>query len=136
MSGEDRIVVPGVSLSDLPRDRDQLWDYADEFVGTHGTSMDTLGRERVWSLIVAAVNPAWVVGLSQRARMQQSTLDDPAPLPQRPRPGDQVRIRSLGELVGPFTVADMTGRTEEHLVLDGPSGLFEHYWDPYNTYPG
>lgn len=64
-----------------------------------------------------------------------STRPDPASLPQRPQPGDRVRYRSAGKLTGPFTVTDHHGRTDEHLVLSGPSGLFEHYWDPYNTYP-
>ena len=40
-----------------------------------------------------------------------------------------------GYISEPFTVTNHQGRTDEHLVLRGPCGLFEHYWDPYNTYP-
>ena len=59
----------------------------------------------------------------------------PAPLPSRPYPGQQIRLMFEGELSEPFTVTAHQGRTEEHLVLRGPCGLFEHYFDPYNTYP-
>lgn len=50
--------------------------------------------------------------------------------------GQAVEILIEGEWVGPFTVTTHTGRTADHLVLSGPSGLFEHYNDaPYNTRP-
>lgn len=51
-------------------------------------------------------------------------------------PGTQVQIMERGEWVGPFTVTDGKGRTPNHLVLRGRSGLFEHYNDaPHNTRP-
>lgn len=51
-------------------------------------------------------------------------------------PGTQVEMNVRGEWVGPFTVTAHEGRTPEHLVLQGPSGLFEHHNDaPYNTRP-
>lgn len=49
-------------------------------------------------------------------------------------PGTHVEINVRDEWVGPFTVTAQKGRTPEHLVLRGPSGLFEHHNDaPYNT---
>ena len=59
------------------------------------------------------------------------------PLSERAAPGDHVRIMVGGVLVGPYTVSDKPGRTPDHLVLRNPANgvLFEHYWDPYNTYP-
>ena len=49
--------------------------------------------------------------------------------------GDQVEILMAGEWVGPFEIVmGQPGRTPDHLILSGPSGLFEHYNDaPYNT---
>jgi len=53
-----------------------------------------------------------------------------------PQPGDFVRYLSHGKLDGPFLVTAMRGRTEDHLVLEGPAGLFEHYFDAgFNTFP-
>lgn len=47
--------------------------------------------------------------------------------------GDKVEILERGEWVGPFTVTAQVGRSADHLVLRGPSGLFEHYADaPFN----
>jgi len=47
--------------------------------------------------------------------------------------GDKVEILERGEWVGPFKVSDKAGRTPEHVVLEGPSGSFEHYADaPFN----
>lgn len=45
--------------------------------------------------------------------------------------GSQVEILERGEWVGPFMVTALTGRTSDHLVLSGPSGLFEQYNDVY-----
>ena len=59
----------------------------------------------------------------------------PAPLPSRPYPGQQIRLMFEGELSEPFTVTAHQGRTEEHLVLRGPCGLFEHYFDPLQHLP-
>lgn len=51
-------------------------------------------------------------------------------------PGAEVEILMNGAWVGPYTVTADKGRTPEHLVLRGPSGLFEHHNDaPYNTRP-
>ena len=48
--------------------------------------------------------------------------------------GTKVEILERGEWVGPFTVTSQVGRSADHLVLSGPSGLFEHYNDaPFNT---
>lgn len=51
--------------------------------------------------------------------------------------GTQVEILIHGAWVGPFTVAaGWEGRTADHLVLSGPSGLFELYNDaPFNVRP-
>jgi hypothetical protein len=49
-------------------------------------------------------------------------------------PGTKVEIMERGAWVGPFIVTAREGRTPDHLVLSGPSGLFEHYNDaPFNT---
>lgn len=47
--------------------------------------------------------------------------------------GDKVEILERGLWVGPFTVTPQKGRTDDHLVLRGGSGLFEHYADKFNT---
>lgn len=47
--------------------------------------------------------------------------------------GTQVMILERGEWVGPFTVTGRKGRTEDHIVLEGRHGPFEHYADEYNT---
>lgn len=48
-------------------------------------------------------------------------------------PGTKVEILLQGQWVGPFSVTDNVGRTPDHLVLSGPSGLFEQYNDyPFN----
>lgn len=50
--------------------------------------------------------------------------------------GQAVEILERGEWIGPFTVTAHKGRTADHLVLNGPSGLFEEYNDaPYNVRP-
>ena len=47
--------------------------------------------------------------------------------------GARVEILEGGQWVGPFTMTDQTGRTPDHVVLRGPSGLFELYSDaPFN----
>lgn len=155
MTGEaNPVVVAGVHLADLPTERDDLWDFADAWINAHGAAMDTWDREHAWAAIVSAINPDWVVGLTERRRLQNRDERDrilatlahhrahqaaqetwPAPLPSRPYPGQQIRLMFEGELSEPFTVTAHQGRTEEHLVLRGPCGLFEHYFDPYNTYP-
>lgn len=49
-------------------------------------------------------------------------------------PGTRVEILIRGTWTGPFTVTPHTARSADHLVLTGPSGMFEHYNDaPYNT---
>ena len=49
---------------------------------------------------------------------------------------ERVEILIEGKWVGPFTVTTRTGRTPDHIVLQGEHGLFEHYNDaPYNTRP-
>ena len=147
-------IVPGVQTADLPSHRDQLWDFADAWINTHGASMDTWGREEAWAAIVASVNRAWVVGLTERHRLQRHDSDQriraglaqrraeraaaaalPKPISTRPCPGQQIRLVFQGQLSEPFTVTNHQGRTDEHLVLRGPCGLFEHYWDEFNTYP-
>lgn len=51
-------------------------------------------------------------------------------------PYTQVEILMAGTWEGPFIVTALEGRTPEHLVLRGPSGLFEHHNDaPFNTRP-
>lgn len=151
---KDREIVPGVQMADLPSDRDQLWDFADAWINTHGAAMDTWDREAAWAAIVASVNRTWVVGLTERHRLQRqesaqrirealatqraeraATATLPRPLTTRPDPGQQIRLVLEGYLSEPFTVTNHQGRTDEHLVLRGPCGLFEHCWDPYNTYP-
>lgn len=140
----------GLHPSDLPTDRDELWAYADAWISQHGDTMDTWQREDAWTAIVAAVNPAWVVGLTQRRRLQRRTTTQrllaerraqrhdtttwPNPLPTRPQPGDQIRYPVLGHLSEPFTVTDLRPHRRPP-VLHGPSGPFEHCWDPYSTYP-
>jgi hypothetical protein len=49
--------------------------------------------------------------------------------------GSYVDIMERGLWVGPFkVVATEGGRTTDHLILEGPSGRFEHYNDaPFNT---
>jgi hypothetical protein len=50
--------------------------------------------------------------------------------------GTKVEILERGEWIGPFTVTEREGRTPDHLVLLGTSGLFEHYNDaPFNVRP-
>jgi hypothetical protein len=47
--------------------------------------------------------------------------------------GTKVEILERGAWVGPFVVTPHTARTADHLVLTGPSGLFEVYNDaPFN----
>jgi hypothetical protein len=51
-------------------------------------------------------------------------------------PGTKVEILERGEWVGPFIVTAEVGRSADHLVLRGPSGLFEQYNDaPFNVRP-
>lgn len=133
MNSANAEVVPGIRISDLPTERDALWDFADAWIAAHGAAMDTWDREQAWGRIVAAGNPDWVVGLSRRRRPY--VAEQQQPLASRPAPGVQIRIMQAGQLIGPFRVTGWAGRTDEHLVLRGPSGLFEHYWDPYNTWP-
>lgn len=59
----------------------------------------------------------------------------PEPIESKPPPGMRIRLVFEGHMSEPVTVTDHQGRSDEHLVLRGPCGLFEHYWDPYNTYP-
>jgi len=48
-------------------------------------------------------------------------------------PDDEVEILMGGQWVGPYTVTDGEGRSPEHLVLRGRSGVFEHHNDaPHN----
>lgn len=47
--------------------------------------------------------------------------------------GTRVQIMERGEWIGPFTVTNNSGRTEDHIVLTGRSGMFEHYADEFNT---
>lgn len=48
--------------------------------------------------------------------------------------GDKVEILIDGVWERTFIVTAKEGRSPDHLVLNGPSGLFEHYNDaPYNT---
>jgi hypothetical protein len=50
--------------------------------------------------------------------------------------GTKVEIMEQGKWIGPFTVTAHQGRTPEHLVLSGPSGLFEVHNDaPYGVRP-
>lgn len=51
------------------------------------------------------------------------------------REGLQVEILERGEWVGPFTVTSQKGRTPDHVVLRGQSGLFEHCADDFNIRP-
>lgn len=52
------------------------------------------------------------------------------------KPNDKVDILEHGTWIGPFTVTDKSGRTSDHIVLSGPSGMFEHYADaPFNVRP-
>lgn len=50
------------------------------------------------------------------------------------KPGDKVQLMELGEWQPAiYEVTFGKGRTDAHLVLRGPSGLFECYNDaPYN----
>ena len=51
-------------------------------------------------------------------------------------PGTKVDILEGGRWVGPFTITDKSGRSSDHLVLSGSSGMFEHYADaPFNIRP-
>jgi hypothetical protein len=149
----DQEVVPGVRVADLPSDRDQLWDFADTWINARGAAMDTWDRETAWAAIVAAVSPDWVVGLTERHRLQRrdsaqrihqanaerraerAAAGLPNPIESKPTPGQRIRLVFEGQMSEPFTVTGHQGRSDEHLVLSGPCGLFEHYWDPYNTYP-
>ena len=149
----DQEVVPGVRVADLPSDRDQLWDFADAWINARGASMDTWDRETAWAAIVAAVSPDWVVGLTERHRLQRRDSTQrirqalaerraeraaagwPKPIESKPTPGQRIRLVFEGQMSEPFTVTGHQGRSDEHLVLRGPCGLFEHYWDPYSTYP-
>ena len=49
--------------------------------------------------------------------------------------GDKVEILIAGEWDGPYTMTnEIDPYRPEHIVLNGPSGLFVHYNDaPYNT---
>lgn len=50
--------------------------------------------------------------------------------------GTKVEIMENGKWIGPFTVTAFEGRTPNHLVLKGPSGMFEIYNDaPFNVRP-
>lgn len=71
-------VVPGVTVADLPLQRDALWEFADEWINNNGSSMETVGREQAWRAMVATVNPSWVVGLTERYRLQAQARGDPA----------------------------------------------------------
>ena len=52
------------------------------------------------------------------------------------KPRMTVEILESGKWVGPFFVTAFEGRTKDHLVLRGPSGLFELYNDaPFNVRP-
>lgn len=52
------------------------------------------------------------------------------------KPRMQVEILESGKWVGPFTVTALAGRTPDHLVLNGPSGMFEIHNDaPFNIRP-
>lgn len=68
----ERSLMPGPALNDLPTDRDDLWVYADQWISDNAAHLDTAVRDWVWSAIVAAVNPAWVVGYSERLQMQRT----------------------------------------------------------------
>lgn len=51
-------------------------------------------------------------------------------------PRMKVEILEGGKWIGPFTVTALEGRSPDHLVLNGPSGLFELYNDaPFNVRP-
>lgn len=64
----------------------------------------------------------------------QVVIPAPNDDPLRFHPGDEVEILMGGEWVGPYTVTDGEGRSPEHLVLRGRSGVFEHHNDaPHNT---
>lgn len=48
--------------------------------------------------------------------------------------GTKVEILVAGEWQGPYGVTAFEGRTSDHIVLSGPSGFFEHYYDgAFNT---
>lgn len=47
--------------------------------------------------------------------------------------GNKVEIMEHGNWIGPFKVTSISGETPEHIVLEGPSGIFQHYADEYNT---
>jgi len=50
------------------------------------------------------------------------------------KPRDSVEILNQGKWEGPFLVTAFEGRTKDHLVLRGPSGMFEIYNDePFNV---
>lgn len=70
-STNNRVIVPGLHVNDLPVGRDDIWAFADRWISDNAAHMDTFERDLRWNAIVAAVNPAWAVTYSERLRMQR-----------------------------------------------------------------